>query len=65
LAQVRDECFGIPNSRAIVGIVFGLLVVVWGLSLLFGWEINFMAFIVLIFGVLIIAGSIYRLSKRR
>lgn len=65
MAQVRDECFGLPNSRAIVGIVIGLLVVIWGLSMLLGWEINFMAFLVLIFGVLIVAGSIYRLSKKR
>ena len=63
--QVRDECFGLPNSGTIAGIVLGLLVVAWGLSMLFGWEINFMAFIVVILGVLIVAGSIYRLSKRR
>ena len=60
----RDECFGLPNSGAIAGIVFGILVIVWGLSLLFGWEINIMAFIAVIFGTLIVAGAIYRLTRR-
>ena len=60
----RDECFGLPNSGAIAGIVFGILVILWGLSLLFGWEINIMAFIAVIFGTLIVAGAIYRLTRR-
>ncbi|MFB0504502.1 MAG: hypothetical protein ACETWE_11760 [Candidatus Bathyarchaeia archaeon] len=61
----RDECFGLPNSGAIAGIVFGILIIMWGLSTLFGWEINIMAFIVIIFGALIVAGAIYRLTRRR
>jgi ABC-type Fe3+-siderophore transport system permease subunit len=61
----RDECFGLPNSGAIAGIVFGILIIMWGLSTLFGWEINIMAFIVTIFGALIVAGAIYRLTRGR
>jgi hypothetical protein len=61
----RDECFGLPNSGAIAGIVFGILIIMWGLSTLFGWEINVMAFIVIIFGALIVAGAIYRLTRGR
>jgi len=61
----RDECFGLPNSGAIAGIVFGILIIMWGLSTLFGWEINVMAFIVIIFGGLIVAGAIYRLTRGR
>lgn len=61
----RDECFGLPNSGAIAGIVFGILIIMWGLSTLFGWEINIMAFIVIIFGALIVAGAIYRLTRGR
>jgi len=61
----RDECFGLPNSRAIAGIVFGILIILWGSSTLLGWEINFMAFAVIVFGALIVAGAIYRLTRRR
>lgn len=60
----RDDCFGLPNSGAIAGIVFGLIVVVWGLSLLFEWEINVMALIAVIFGTLLVAGAIYKLTQR-
>lgn len=61
----RDDCFGLPNSGAIAGIVFGLIIVVGGLSLLFEWEINIMALIAVIFGTLIVAGAIYKLTQRR
>jgi uncharacterized membrane protein YvbJ len=37
----RDECFGLPNSGAIAGLVFGLLIILWELSTFFGWELNF------------------------
>ena len=61
----REECFGLPNSGAIAGIVFGILIVLWGLSTLLGWEINIMAIIAVIFGTLIVAGAIYKLTRRR
>lgn len=61
----RDECFGLPNSGAIAGIVFGILIIFWGLSLFFGWELNIMAFIAVIFGTLIVAGAICKLTRGR
>jgi len=61
----RDECFGLPNSGAIAGIVFGILILFWGLSTLFNWQINIMAILVIIFGILILAGAIYRLTRRK
>jgi type IV secretory pathway VirB2 component (pilin) len=60
----RDECFGLPNSGAIASIVFGLLIVIFGLSWVFGWEINYMAYFVVVFGVLIVAGAIYKLTRK-
>ena len=61
----KDECFGLQNSGAIAGIVFGLMIVILGLSWAFGWEINFMAYLVLVFGALIVAGAIYKLTRKR
>ncbi len=61
----EDECFGLPNSGAIAGIVFGLLIVIFGLSWVFGWEINYMAYFVVVFGVLIVAGAIYKLARKK
>jgi uncharacterized membrane protein YvbJ len=61
----RDECFGLPNSGAIAGIVFGILIIFWGLSTLFNWEINIMAILAIILGILIVAGAIRRSTRRR
>jgi len=36
----RGECFGLPNSGAIAGLVFGVLIILFGITSLLGWEIN-------------------------
>ena len=61
----RDECFGLPNSGAIAGIVFGLLIVIIGLSWVFGWEFNYMAYFIVVFGVLVVADAIYKLTRKK
>ena len=61
----RDECFGLPNSGAVAGVAFGLLIILIGLSAIFGWEIDIMPLIAIILGTLIMAGAIYRLTQRR
>jgi len=64
-SHARDECFGLPNAGAIAGIVFGLLIVLFGLSWLFGWRINYMAYFAIVLGVLIVAGAVYRLTRKK
>lgn len=59
----RDECFGLPNRGAIASIVFGILIIIWGLSVLFEWEINIMAVLVVLFGVLVVSGTLYRMTR--
>ena len=65
----EDKCFGLPNSGAIaillIVIVFSLLIGILGLSWVFGWEINYMAYFVVVFGVLIVAGAIYKLTRKK
>jgi len=64
--QERTECFGLPHGGAIAGIVFGMIILIWGFSLLTGidiWE-NIFFIIVIIFGTLIIAGSVYKITRR-
>jgi uncharacterized membrane protein YvbJ len=60
----EDECFGLPNSGAIAGIVFGIMIVFWGLSIFLGWRFNIMAFMIIIFGTLLASGAIYKLRKK-
>lgn len=60
-----DECFGLPRGGAIFGIVIGLIIIFSGLQQVFGWNIDIGPFAIIIFGLLIAAGAIYGLSRRR
>ena len=63
--RIDNECFGLPHGGAIAGIIFGLIIILFGLGNIFGWNIDFGVFIMIIIGVLIVAGAIYGLSSRR
>jgi ribosomal protein L40E len=63
----ENECFGLPHGGSIAGLVIGLIIVLWGvtavLKIPFGdylW-----AFVVIIFGTLMVAGALYTMSRRR
>ena len=61
-----EECFGLPYGGAIVGIIFGVFIIVLGFAMLLQIDIGRFAgaFAVVIVGVLIIAGALYGLSRR-
>lgn len=63
----RDECFGLPYGGAIAGIIFGILVLVFGFAWLTGIDVwaNIGPFMVILVGSLIIAGAIYGATRRR
>ncbi len=64
--KVENECFGLPNGGMIVGIVFGLIIILVGLGWFlqaYGITIDVWPFIIIIFGVLIVLGAVY--SRRR
>ncbi len=63
----ENECFGLPHGGAIAGLIIGILIILWGLSqvtMIFPEDFQFWWLIIIIFGVLIIAGSLYRFSRR-
>ena len=62
--RMEKECFGIPHGAAIAGIVFGLLIIAIGLGVIFNFSINFGAYFVIILGILIIAGAVYKESRK-
>jgi hypothetical protein len=39
--------------------------VIIGLSWVLEWEINYMAYFAVVFGVLIVAGAIYKLTRKK
>jgi hypothetical protein len=60
----RDECFGLPHGGAIFGLFIGALIILWGLSEVFGWEIEIWTYAIIIIGLIIVAGAIYGLTRR-
>jgi len=70
--RVEGECFGLPNGGMIAGIIFGIIIVIAGLGLFLQqsgyigdfWNI-FWPLIIVIFGILILLGAIYRQSRSR
>ncbi len=68
--RVEEECFGIPRGGAIAGIVFGLIIILFGVSLFLQAlypslpPIPWWSFIIIIFGILMVIGALYGLRRR-
>jgi len=68
--RVEDECFGLPHGGAIAGIVIGLLILLWGAFTLaqqtglISRTPDIWPLAIIIIGVLIILGAIYRMGRR-
>jgi hypothetical protein len=61
----RDECFGLPNGGAIFGLFIGAIIILWGLTEVFGLQVELGTYAIIIIGILIIAGALYGLTRRR
>jgi len=69
--RAEEECFGLPHGGAIVGIAIGVIILLWGF-----WELmhmlnptmfpsaNIWPIIIIILGLLIVLGALYRLGRR-
>ena len=68
--RAEEECFGLPHGGAIVGLIIGIIIIVVGLSSLagidigesigrYGWPL-----IIIVFGILLVAGTLYKYSRR-
>lgn len=70
--RFEEECFGVPYGGAIIGIIFGIIILIFGvtwiISTSIGIEIDVWKYIgpifVILIGTLIIIGVGYRLSRR-
>jgi ribosomal protein L40E len=70
--RFEEECFGLPYGGAIFGMIFGVIILIlgiaWVISLILDIAIDvwkfFGPFMVIIIGILIIAGVAYRFSRR-
>jgi len=63
--RMEEECFGLPHGGAIAGLIIGIVILLIGLSWLTGFEWKFLLpAIVIIFGILFVAGALYSLSRK-
>lgn len=71
----EEECFGIPKGGTVVGLAIGVIILLWGVITLLQQPIfpdeplippgmSPWPFAVIIFGVLILVGALYGLSRR-
>lgn len=67
--RAEQECFGLPHGGAIAGIVFGVILLIWGIiTLLQQMDIiaetfQFWYIIIIVIGILIVAGAIYKVTR--
>ena len=63
----EKECFGLPYGGAIVGLIIGVIIIVAGISWLLPEDISFewWPIIVIVFGLLIVAGAMYGFRRRQ
>jgi hypothetical protein len=68
---MEHECFGLPHGGAIAGLVIGVIILLWGISTLahqMGWmtqTFDLWYIVIIIFGVLLIVGAVYGMSRRK
>lgn len=66
--RMEEECFGIPRGGSIVGIMIGLIIVLFGISWILSaysiLKLEVWPIVVIIFGILIIAGAYYGMRRR-
>ncbi|HKZ93532.1 MAG TPA: zinc ribbon domain-containing protein [Candidatus Bathyarchaeia archaeon] len=68
--RAEGECFGLPHGGAIAGIAIGSLILLWGIFTLaeqqrwISQAPELWWLVIIIIGILIIAGGIYRSTRR-
>jgi uncharacterized membrane protein YvbJ len=64
--RYRNECFGVPYGGLIVGLFFGALLILIGISSIIGYDIwkYFGTIILVLVGIMIILGAIFGYRRR-
>ncbi len=60
--RYENECFGVPMRGYTWGLLFGALIVLWGVSELLGYDFNFWALFAVAFGLLMVWNALQRNS---
>jgi len=65
--KAEQECFGLPNGGLIAAVVIGVIIIIWGVSMLSGYDFggHFWYMVLIIIGVLMVVGAIYRSTRSK
>jgi uncharacterized membrane protein YvbJ len=67
--KAEQECFGLPHGGAIAGIVIGVIILIWGITMalqetgVITETIDFWFVIFIVVGILIVAGALYKITR--
>jgi hypothetical protein len=59
----RELCFGVPMAGHTWGLIFGLVIVLWGISELLGFSFNFWAIFAVAFGLILLYNALQMTSR--
>jgi len=62
----KDECFGLPHGGLIIGVIFGTLLIIIGISAILKIDIGYIIgpSMIIIIGILIIIGALYKATQK-
>ena len=63
--NIEKECFGLPHGGTIVGLIIGIIIILVGITSLAGIDLEIWPLLIIIFGLLIVGGTIYSLTSKR
>ena len=63
--RAEKECFGLPHGGTILGLVFGIIIILFGMTSLAGIDLEFWPLIIIIFGVLLVMGGLYSIIHKK
>jgi len=60
----RDMCFGAPMEGHVLGIFFGLMIVLWGVSQIMNIDVNLFAIVAVVSGLYIVWNALKKSDNR-
>ncbi len=61
----ENECFGLPRGGAIFGLFIGIMILLLGLQQVLGFDIDLGPFVIIVVGLLFVAGALYGFVRQR
>ena len=61
----EEECFGLPHGGTIFGLIIGIIIIAVGVTSLAKIPLDFWSLLIIVFGVLVLGGAIYTLTRKR